>query len=45
VEIEFCIGFTIKDGKYWFWISQMDREPIHVSVEQDKIPLLNNIKI
>lgn len=43
VEIEFCIGFTIKEGKYWFWISQMDRDPIHIGIEQCKINLINNI--
>jgi hypothetical protein len=35
--IEFCIGFTIKDGEYVFWISKMDRDAVMVSIPIDKI--------
>lgn len=26
--IEYCIGFYIENNKYYYWISQMDREPL-----------------
>lgn len=41
--IEFCIGFTIHKNKYLFWISQMDREPMLIKIDIDKIPILNEI--
>lgn len=41
--IEFCIGFTIVDNQYLFWISQMDREPILLKINIDKIDI--DIKI
>jgi hypothetical protein len=37
VGIEFCIGFSINENKYWFWISQFDRDPMLVSIDIDKI--------
>jgi len=37
--IEFCIGFTIKNGEYVFWISKMDRDAVMVSIPVDKIGL------
>ena len=37
--IEFCIGFSIRDGKYLFWISRFDRDPMFVSVEISQIPI------
>jgi len=37
--IEFCIGFTIKNGEYIFWISKKDREAVMVSIPFDKIAL------
>jgi Bacterial protein of unknown function (HtrL_YibB) len=39
VSIEFCIGFTIRDGKYLFWISIMDRDPALFKIPVDKIPI------
>lgn len=42
--IEFCIGFTIYEEKYLFWISQMDREPLLLKINIDKIPILNKVK-
>lgn len=42
VSIEFCIGFTIRDGQYLFWISRMDRDPILVKINMDKIPVYRN---
>ena len=41
--IEFCIGFTICEDKYLFWISQMDREPLLLKINIDKIPILNKV--
>jgi hypothetical protein len=41
--IEYCIGFTINKNKYSFWISQMDREPLLIKIDIDKIPILNEI--
>ena len=41
--IEFCIGFTIEDSKYIFWVSQMDREPICFNINMNKIPINNKI--
>jgi len=35
IGVEFCIGFTIVDTKFVFWISQMDRDPMMVEVEID----------
>jgi hypothetical protein len=40
--IEFCIGFTIQNGEYVFWISQMDREPLMISMDVNKIKLIYN---
>jgi len=39
VSIEFCIGFRVEEGQYVFWISRMDRDPLMVRIEMDKIPL------
>jgi hypothetical protein len=43
ISIEFCIGFTIYLDQYLFWISQMDREPLLIKIDRNKIPILNNI--
>ena len=43
IGIEFCIGFAIIDEKYWFWISQFDREPILVTLDIEKIPINSEI--
>ena len=45
VGIEFCIGFTIKDEKYHFWISRFDRDPLLVSLDMNKIPLCFDVTI
>ena len=37
LSVEFCIGFTKKDNTYIFWISQMDREPMRIILEKDKV--------
>lgn len=43
--IEFCIGFNIHLDKYLFWISQMDREPLLIKIDIDKIPILNKLDV
>lgn len=35
--IEFCIGFTVDDDKYVFWISRHDKDPMMVWVDYDEI--------
>ena len=40
VSIEFCIGFTIFEDKYYFWISNFDRDPELVVVLKESIPLI-----
>jgi hypothetical protein len=37
--VEFCIGFTIKEGKYVFWVSKKDNETIMVTIEKEDILL------
>lgn len=41
--IEFCIGFTVHHNKYVFWISQMDRDPIMITVSKEEILCCNNV--
>lgn len=41
--IEFCIGFTIEEDRYLFWISQMDREPMLLQINTNKIDINNPI--
>jgi len=43
--IEFCIGFNINLDKYLFWISQMDREPLLIKIDINKIPILNKLDV
>jgi hypothetical protein len=43
IGIEFCIGFTMRNGKYCFWISQMDREPMLICVPIENIQMVNII--
>jgi len=40
-SIEFCIGFDIRNRKYWFWISRFDRDPLLIYLETNQIPLIN----
>ena len=41
LSVEFCIGFGEKDNTYIFWISQMDRDPLQIMIEKDKVPMWN----
>jgi len=38
-SIEFCIGFSIIDDSYHFWISNFDRDPELVIIKKESIPL------
>jgi len=40
--IEYCIGFYIKDNKYHYWISQIDRDPLLIITDVPKLKW-NNI--
>ena len=33
--VEFCIGFRAWNGKFGFWISQMDRDPLYLETSSD----------
>jgi hypothetical protein len=44
LSVEFCIGFTKKDNTYMFWISQMDRNPLRITLEKDKQAALDSLK-
>jgi hypothetical protein len=33
IGVEFCIGFTILNSKFVFWISQMDRDPLMIEID------------
>ena len=39
ISVEFCIGFTLKQNKYHFWISNFDRDPELIIVNKNEIPL------
>ena len=41
--VEFCIGFTVIENDYVFWISQKDRDPLTIIVEKKNIPLINSV--
>ena len=49
IGIEFCIGFEICEETCFFWISQMDREPVLVSLDMESFgslgPLGENTEI
>ena len=38
--IEFCIGFTVQEDKYIFWISQYDRDPVVITVDKNSIEFI-----
>jgi hypothetical protein len=43
--IEFCIGFTLEKNYYLFWISRMDREPILLKIDSNKIDIDKEVKL
>lgn len=38
LSVEFCLGFAIQEGKYVFWVSRFDRDPIRISVPMWTLP-------
>lgn len=40
ISVEFCIGFTQMDDKYYFWFSNFDREPELLIINNTEVPLL-----
>jgi hypothetical protein len=40
ISVEFCIGFTIQDEKYHFWISNFDRDPELLIININELPLI-----
>ena len=38
--IEFCIGFTVQENNYVFWISQNDRDPVMITVDKNSIEFI-----
>jgi hypothetical protein len=45
MSVEFCIGFTIRDNKYLFWISNFDRDPELILVDRCELPILFDVHI
>jgi len=44
IGIEFCIGFTIQNDRYCFWITNKDREPEMIQVSKTAIPLVHTFQ-
>jgi len=44
IGVEFCIGFTIKNDQYIFWVSKKDNDAVMVSIKMDEIPISYDIK-
>jgi hypothetical protein len=40
IGIEFCIGFTTIGSAHHFWISRVDRDPMHICLPVESVPLL-----
>ena len=40
IGIEFCIGFTTIRSAHHFWISRVDRDPMHICLPVESVPLL-----
>lgn len=38
--IEFCLGFTVQQDNYIFWISQCDRDPVMITVSKKSFRFL-----
>jgi hypothetical protein len=43
--IEFCIGFTVINNKYVFWISKKDNNAVMVNIDIEHIKLNNAVLI
>jgi hypothetical protein len=42
--VEFCIGFTIKDSRYFFWVTKKDNDTTMVSINFNEIPINHTVK-
>jgi len=42
--VEFCIGFTMTDDNYVFWVSKKDNETVMVKIDISEIPIHHKIK-
>jgi hypothetical protein len=42
--VEFCIGFTMTDDNYVFWVSNKDNNTVMVSIDFSEIPIHHKIK-
>ena len=40
IGIEFCIGFTTIGSSFHFWISRVDRDPMHICLPVESVPLV-----
>jgi hypothetical protein len=45
LTVEFCIGFAIIHDKYQFWISRDNRDPLLITVNEDKIPIHEPVQL
>jgi hypothetical protein len=41
LSIEFCVGMAIRNGRYVFWVSRFDRDPVCLEVEAGELELNN----
>ena len=41
LSIEFCVGMAIRNGRYVFWVSRFDRDPVCIEVDVDELELSN----
>jgi len=44
IGVEFCIGFTIKNDQYIFWVSKKDNDALMVKININEIPIFYDIK-
>ena len=40
IGIEFCIGFATIGSSFHFWISRVDRDPMHICLPVESLPLV-----
>jgi hypothetical protein len=41
LSIEFCVGMAIRNGRYVFWVSRFDRDPVCLEVDAGELELNN----
>ena len=42
--VEFCIGFTMTDDDYVFWVSKKDNDTVMVKIDLSEIPIHHSVK-